>query len=335
MAHEIDMSNGRANMAYAEGTAKPWTSLGFTVKPDATIDEWAQAAGLNFTVLKGSLLFRDAEGVLREAGKDLNRTVLYRSDTFAPLSVMSGNRYKIHQPDAILGFIGEVSRETGWPVNTAGSLYGGRKIWALLKLPEEFELPGGDKVVGHLLAATSFDGSSGSEFRFVSERVVCANTLQMALGENAKHRAVVYHDSLIDPKRVKADLGMISEPIWSKFIETAKRLTEIKLSRDEAVHILRVVYDRGPIESIATRIPDEQFVLENEVARRVLSLYDGAGIGSNLASAMNTGWGLVNAVTQNVDHFGKNRNTRLNSAWFGPGAALKAAVVDAVLDVAA
>ena len=330
MSHEIDMSNGRANMAYAAGTAKPWHGLGFTVQPDATIAEWQVAAGLAFEVLKGELLYRDEGGVLREAGKALNRAVLYRSDTHEPLSVMSKGRYKIHQPDEILGFIGEVSKAMGWPVNTAGSLYNGRKIWALCKLPHEFTLPGGDAVTGHLLAATSFDGSTGSEFRFVSERVVCANTLAMALGEDAKHRAVVYHDALIDPARVKADLGM-ADTVWASFIENAKRLAAIKLPRDKAVSILRSVYDDSPIESVATRISDEEFLADNETPRRILRLFDGAGIGSNLTSALGTGWGLVNAVTQDIDHFGSNRNSRLNSAWFGPGAARKQAIVDAVL----
>jgi hypothetical protein len=143
----------------------------------------------------------------------------------------------------------------------------------------------------------------------------------------------VYHDSIIDPATVKADLG-IYETVWANFIETAKRLASIKLTRDKAVAILRSVFDDSPIESVATRIADEEFVLANETPRRILGLYEGAGIGSNLTSALGTGWGLVNAVTQDVDHFGSNRNSRLNSAWFGPGAARKQAVVDAVLDLA-
>ena len=335
MSAGIDMSNGRANMAHAKGTPKPWWGIGFEVDANASIEEWQRAAGLNFEVLKGELLFRDSADVIHEASKALNRSVLYRSDTLAPLSVMSKNRYHIHQPADILAFISDVSKATGWPVETAGSLYGGRKIWALLKVPVSFTLPGGDVVEGYLLASTSFDGSSGSDFRFICTRVVCANTLHMGLSEKVKHATVVYHDTVIDVQRVKADLGMAAEPVWTSFIETAKQLASIKLTRSQAVSILRKVYDDTPIVSSAVRVPDEQFILDNPTPRRILGLYEGAGLGSNLASALNTGWGLVNAVTQDTDHFGSNRNSRLNSAWFGPGAARKQAVVEAVLDVAA
>jgi hypothetical protein len=133
MSHEIDVSTGRAAFARAEGTDPAWHGLGFTVPANASVKEWQRIASLDFEVIKGELLFRDASGALHPAGKALNRTVLYRSDTLAPLSVMSGNRYKIHQPADILSFIGDVSKAMGWPMDTAGSLYNGRKIWGLLK----------------------------------------------------------------------------------------------------------------------------------------------------------------------------------------------------------
>ena len=74
--------------------------------------------------------------------------------------------------------------------------------------------------------------------------------------------------------------------------------------------------------------------VENPNVVRTLGYFEGAGIGADLLSAKGTGWGLVNSVTQEVDHFGSNRSARLNSAWFGPGAARKREVVDAVLAIA-
>lgn len=327
MSHEIDMSNGRANMAYALGSKTPWHGLGFQVAPDATIDDWAVAGGLKFKVVKGELLFKAEDGRILTAGADLNRSVLYRDDTYAPLSVMSVSKYKIHQPADILAFIADVSKAMGWPVETVGSLYGGRKIWALLKLPEAFELPGGDKVEGYLLACTSFDGSTGSEFRFVTVRVVCNNTLEMALAK-ANKSAVVYHSSEIDIAKVKADLG-IGASVWASFIETAKRLAAIKVSATQATTVLRKVY--GEPKMVTDEVTKVTTLIENPNVVRTLGYFQGQGIGSKLASAKDTGWGLVNAVTQEVDHFGSNRSARLNSAWFGPGAARKAMVVDAVL----
>lgn len=326
MSHEIDTSNGRHNMAYVKGAAKPWHGLGFEVEADATIDEWAVAGGLQFKVVKGELLFKAEDGVVREAGDTLNRAVLYRDDTMSPLSVMSKNRYTIHQPADILDFIADVSRAMQWPVETVGSLFGGRKIWALLKLPEAFALPGGDKVEGYLLACTSFDGSTGSEFRFVTVRVVCNNTLEMAL-DAANKGAVVYHSAEIDIEKVKTDLG-IGHSIWATFIEKAKQLTAITVSKAQAQSVLRKVYGEP---KLVNELGKASVLIENPNVVRTLGYFQGQGIGSKLESAKGTGWGLVNAVTQEVDHFGSNRSARLNSAWFGPGAARKQAVVDAVL----
>jgi phage/plasmid-like protein (TIGR03299 family) len=271
-------------------------------------------------------MFTDASGTIHTATAQLNRAVLYRDDTMAPLSVMSVSKYKIHQPADILAFIADVSKAMGWPVETVGSLFGGRKIWALLKLPEAFELPGGDKVEGYLLACTSFDGSTGSEFRFVTVRVVCNNTLEMAIRATNK-KAVVYHNVEIDIEQVKADLG-IGASIWSSFIEKAKALAATKVTSAQATSILRKVYGEPKLSPVDVT---PAVLIENPNVVRTLGYFEGAGIGAGLASAKGTGWGLVNAVTQEVDHFGSNRSSRLNSAWFGPGAARKAQVVDAVL----
>jgi phage/plasmid-like protein (TIGR03299 family) len=212
-----------------------------------------------------------------------------------------------------------------WPVETVGSLFGGRKIWALLRIPEEYTLPGGDVVKGYLLVTTSFDGSTGTEFRYVTVRVVCNNTLEMAMGEKS-HRAIVYHSRDIDIEQVKADLG-IGLSVWSVFIEKAKALAATTISKAQATTILRSVYgEPKPV------VENEKTVLiENPNVVRTLGYFEGAGIGADMLSAKGTGWGLVNAVTQEVDHFGSNRSARLNSAWFGPGAGRKASVVEAVL----
>ncbi len=294
MSHEIDMSNGRANMAYAKGSETPWHGLGFTVEPDATVDQWAVAGGLKFTVVKGELLFKGADGVVREAGNKLNRSVLYRDDTYAPLSIMSTNKYKIHQPADILSFIADVSHAMNWPVETVGSLYGGRKIWALLRIPEEYTLPGGDTVKGYLLVTTSFDGSSGTEFRYVTVRVVCNNTLEMAMGEKG-YGAIVYHSREIDIEQVKADLG-IGLSVWSVFIEKAKALAAKTISSAQAITVLRKVYgEPKPVTEDGITLH-----IENPNVVRTLGYFEGGGIGADMLSAKGTGWGLANAVSQEV-----------------------------------
>ena len=77
--------------------------------------------------------------------------------------------------------------------------------------------------------------------------------------------------------------------------------------------------------------------LTNERAlKKVQALYEGGGRGAELAAAKGSAWGLLNAVTEFVDHERRARNQeyRLDSAWFGQGAALKQRALDYALQLA-
>lgn len=353
MAHAIDMSNGRANMAYAKGRryefansgdiSKPWHGLGFAIDPDASIDDWRRAAGLDWEIRKGELRYETDDGELLEGG-DLRRSVLYRSDTKAPLSIMSTDGYHVVQPADILQFIGEAVEAMGWKMETAGSLNGGRKIWALANIGEQYTLPGGDTVKGYLMAATACDGSMASDFGFTTIQVVCDNTLQIAHHKKeGQPRVKAYHYCALDIAAVKRDLG-IAGNAWGGFIEHAKRLAATRLTRDTAIQVLRKVYARPAddsganpvIEGTAVRVSDEQFIQESMYARRILQLYEGAGIGAQLASQAGTAWGLVSACTEFYDRhsIARTADNRLNSAWFGGGASKKQEIFDACLELA-
>jgi phage/plasmid-like protein (TIGR03299 family) len=338
MSHEIDTSNNRANIAYRGET--PWHGLGSPIEPGDDAETIKRKAGVNFEILKADVMYRDESGKLLDAGA-LNRSVLYRSDTKAPLSIMSTENYQIHQPEEIFDFIAQSARAMGWEIETAGSLRGGRKVWALAKLGVEHNLgtkANPDVVRGNLLAATSCDGSIASEFLFTSVRVVCANTLHAALNDgDKKGRVKVYHFNSLDVAQVKKALN-IAPTVWAQFIENAKRLAATKVSKKQAVSILRNVYEvRKPAEKEVEgkRLTDAEFFEQSMSARHVLELFDGRGIGMQIPSAHGTAWGLVNAATEYYDHATpqKSQDARLNSAWFGVGASKKDAVLEACLEL--
>jgi phage/plasmid-like protein (TIGR03299 family) len=337
--HEIDMSNGRANMAYVGET--PWHKLGHPITEGASFEQWGEQSGLLFEIKKAKMLM-EIDGEITGVTDALNRSVLYRTDTHAPLSIMSTDQYEIHQPRDILKFIFDAAEAMGYKMHTAGSLKGGRKIWALARIPEAVESIGkGDEVRGFLLAATSCDGSMASEFLFTTVRVVCANTLHMAVNDdsNTKPRVKVLHMESLNLEAVKKGLG-IAPTMWARFIENAKRLAKVKLTEKKAVDILRKVYAPKPVEADgrvieAEFVTDQQYLEQSTNARQVLDLYQGKGRGALLTSAKDTAWGLVNAVTQHVDFGGHKRQDelRLNSMWFGTGAHTKERVLEACLEL--
>ena len=163
--------------------------------------------------------------------------------------------------------------------------------------------------------------------QFTSIRVVCNNTLSIAVSDTAS-AVKVPHRSKFDAQSVKKALG-ISVSHWDEFMYRMKLLSERKINtRESQAYFLSVLTDTNKL----TITPHEK----NKVMQ-VMDLYNGQGMGSLLASANGTAYGLLNAVTQFVDHEqrAKSQDNRLNSAWFGQGSSLKNKALDEALLLAA
>ncbi len=191
-------------------------------------------------------------------------------------------------------------------------------------------MKGNDQVNGYLLLATSCDEHLATTATPTTVRVVCNNTLTIAL--DGTTRAIkVPHNTRFDPQAVKKQLG-IAVSQWDTFMYRMKNLAERKVQWHEAMgFFMNVLCDVTP----HSKLPD---VLPNERAlRKVQSLYEGQGRGATLESAQGTAWGLLNAVTEYVDHERRARSTeyRMDSAWFGQGAVIKQRALQAALQLAA
>jgi phage/plasmid-like protein (TIGR03299 family) len=319
MAHLVEQ------MAYVNAT--PWHGLGNRLAPRQSLEVWAEQAGMSFNILETPVRYMaESSGTLGAIMPFPDQKVLYRSDTKAPLSVVS-NRYQVVQPREILEFYRDLTEISGFELETAGVLKEGRKIWALAKTNQTATLKGNDTIKGYLLLATACDGTLATTAQFTSIRVVCNNTLTVALS-NGSGSVKVPHSTSFDPQAVKKQLG-ISVSSWDSFMYRMKILSERRVKSDEAMnYFLRVFNDQTMMAP----------GLANERARKtVLALYEGQGKGSDLASASGTAFGLLNAVTEYVDHEKRARSTdhRLDSAWFGQGATLKQKALEQAMLMAA
>ena len=242
------------------------------------------------------------------------RYFIVRSDTLAPLSVVS-SRYNVVQPHEVLHFYQDLVEAGGFELETAGSLKGGRKLWALAKTGQDLKLKGNDLVKSYLLLATSCDGTLCTTAQFTSVRVVCNNTLQMAVGHSGG-AVKVPHSTAFDPKQVKESLG-IGLSSWDRFVDSMHRLADRPVNKFEAMRFLVDVLGDASLP-----LNDQP---NTKAIQAVYGLYAGEGKGSELASAAGTAWGLLNGVTEYVDQHRRARSAdhRLDSAWFGPGAAIK------------
>ena len=307
-------------MAYKGET--PWHGLGNQLTEKQPLEVWLREAGMDWSIDSSPVHYLTANS----ANVYPDAKVLFRSDTGEGLSVVS-NRYQVVQPREVLEFYRDLVDLGGFELETAGVLKGGRKLWALARTGQETILKGGDLVKGYLLLATACDGTLATTAQFTSVRVVCNNTLQMATGDSTG-AIKVPHSTRFDADKVKQQLG-IGISTWQQFIGDMRRLSDRPVHPFEARRYLVEVL--GDPELPFHRQPNLK------VLNHVFGLYAGNGMGSTLASANDTAWGMLNAVTQYVDHEHRARNSdnRLDSAWFGMGSAIKQKALDEALKLAA
>ncbi|EPF1479394.1 DUF932 domain-containing protein [Pseudomonas aeruginosa] len=322
MAHLVE------RMAYIGAT--PWHGLGSRLSQRQSLEIWQREAGMDWQIQESPVHFKsDAAGHLGSIHSFPEQKVLYRSDTKTPLSVVS-QRYQVVQPREVLEFYRDLTQVSGYELETAGVLKGGRKFWALARTGQNTSLKGNDLVNGYLLLATSCDGTLATTATPTTIRVVCNNTLTIAV--NGATRAIkVPHSTRFDAQAVKKQLG-IAVSQWDEFMYRMHVLADRKVHPREATSFfMNVMCDVRADQEIPKKLVNERAL------RKVHELYEGAGRGSHLEAVKGTAWGLLCSVTEYVDHERRARSNeyRLDSAWFGQGAVLKQKALDAALELAA
>ncbi len=323
MAHLVEQ------MAYVG--AQPWHGLGNLLAPKQPLEVWAHQAGMDWHIEESPVRFMtDTAGHLGAIQSFLEHKVLYRSDSKQALSVVS-KRYQVVQPREVLEFYRDLTEVAGYELETAGVLKGGKKFWALAKTGQAAALKGNDLVHGYLLLATSCDGTLATTATPTTIRVVCNNTLTIAVN-GATQAIKVPHSTRFDAQAVKQQLG-VAVSQWDAFMYRMRTLSERKVKTHEAMnYFLKVLCDNA-----ATSAGEPVTLVNERALTKVQSLYDGQGRGAELESAKGTAWGLLNAVTEYVDHEKRARSIehRMDSAWFGQGATIKQKALDTALLLAA
>lgn len=335
MAHQLEQ------MAYVGQT--PWHGLGNQLSQNQPIEVWAQQAGMDWRIESANVSYM----AKNERGQSIlmpyeEQRVLYRSDTHAPLSVVS-QRYQEVQPIEILEFYRDLTEQSGFELETAGVLKGGKKFWALAKTGQSTALKGKDVSNGYILLATACDGTLATTAQFTSIRVVCNNTLAIALkGQNSSAGVVkVPHSTRFDADKVKQQLG-ISVRAWDEHMYEMKQLSQRKVTQQDAAAYFDAVFNNTNLsiadqdESIIQYYrnvaqnsqpnPNKEKTEPNARAMsKVMEMFNGQGRGASLSSAKDTAYGLLCSMTEFIDHERRAMSTdhRLDSAWFGAGANIK------------
>lgn len=302
--HAIDMSNNRANIAFVNEV--PWHQLGVKLDENATIDQWAESAGLSWSAVKSPIQFMDSsQNVQTYTG----RSVIYRDDTDAPLGVV-GDDYQIVQPRDVVEFFNEAAGQANMKLEVAGSLFGGRRFWATARVDEAaLKLNGVDEVRPYVLLITSADGSLATNVTLVNTRVVCNNTAKIALSENGA-RVRVTHASEFDPNLVKNKLGLIDNA-WASFKDRITSMATTKVTDKQAAEFfIKLMMNEAKQESVSKLVERKAEDLLNRFKN---------GIGAEMHKG--TAWGLYCATTEYTNYHGRGKlDARMQAALNGPGA---------------
>ena len=339
MAHQIEQ------IAYVGET--PWHGLGNQLSPHQPIEVWAEQAGMDWRIESSDVSYM----AQNERGQSIimpyeEQRVLYRSDTHAPLSVVS-QRYQEVQPKQILEFYRDLTEQSGFELETAGVLKGGKKFWALAKTGQTSALKGKDVSNGYILLATACDGTLATTAQFTSIRVVCNNTLAIALkGQNSSAGVVkVPHSTKFDAEKIKQQLG-ISVRAWEDHMYEMKQLSQRKVTQTEAAAYFDAVFNNTSLSvpeqeddiiqfyrNVAMQVQSNNPTTKAEsktepngrAMSKVMTMFNGQGRGAELSSAKDTVYGLLCSITEFADHERRamSQDHRLDSAWFGAGAGLK------------
>lgn len=319
MAHNLDVHDGQASMFYV-GTP-PWHGLGTRFEtPPSNSREAIRAARLDWRVRKAPLLAADPAGNIPVP----NKYAIVREDRRTVLGVVS-DEYQPLQNEEAFDFFDDIIDMGAAQYETAGALGNGERIWILVKLNSEpMLIAGSDTVHKYLLLVNSHDASSSVHIRFTPVRVVCQNTLIVALRQGTRLQAIAHRRGL---HQRMARAKQLLEEILSTYRDIERHLqlmAKVKVDQKRLQEYLEAVF---PMPTSAHGKDKE------ELRKQVLSRRNEAvhlftyGTGNEHPSVEGTLWAAYNAVTELVDHrYRRWRDgyTRLRDIWLDEGSTIKA-----------
>jgi phage/plasmid-like protein (TIGR03299 family) len=316
MAHELEIVNGQAQMAYVGEL--PWHGLGTKVPADLTPDQFMVTAGLDWKVTKEKLV--TPQGVIVP-----NKEALVRTSDNSVLDVV-GTGWNPVQNSEAFEFFNDYVVAGDMEMHTAGSLKNGQMVWALAKTKESFELFNGDQTDNYFLFTNPHQFGKSINIRMTPIRVVCNNTLTLSLSKESDKMVTVNHRKAFDPDMVKEQMGIAREKM-EQYKSMAEFLGGKRYTADNVIQYFNEVFGAPAKEKVDNVIP---FTSRNaKIAYENLDTQPGANF------AQGSWWTAFNSVTHMTDHLqGRENDSRLQSAWYGRNRKVKLNALDKALEYA-
>ncbi len=280
----------------------PWHKLGTLIadRDAVTSHEALEYAGMNWGVGLAPVYTNWTSGNNFNVATEIpDKKAVIRLDTHEPLGVV-GNYYVPVQNAQHFDFFDEVVGSGEAIYETAGTLFGGKRIWILARIPEYIGWDD-DPIAPYVLLSSSHDGSTPTTMQWTPIRVVCWNTLSAAMSgnDNPNVRDRVFktrhtRNGLFTTGKARQLLEYANQ-YFKGFNESINRMRDARMTAGEVDQFLRTLYNFDPKKD-----NDEQnYWVRTPYEETSRLLYNSPTISANIRD---TRYGVFNAVTEYLDH---------------------------------
>ena len=276
------------SMFYVRET--PWHGLGTKVLEAPASKDALQLAGLNWRVLQEPIYTATEELIdgYKANVRDSDRKVL---------GVVT-DRYRVIQNDEAFAFTDGLLGE-GVKYETAGSLQGGRKVWLLAHMPHEYIISG-ERISPYLLFSNTHDGSGAIKVALTPIRVVCQNTLNLALASAKRSWSMIHTGDIREKMQEAKDTLFLAEKYMDELGKEFEALRMKKLTDKQVMEYIEILL---PIEDGSTPQQEKNMKrLREDMKIRYFDAPDLQGVGKNA-------YRFVNAVSDFATHAEPLRRT--------------------------
>jgi phage/plasmid-like protein (TIGR03299 family) len=317
------MSANVETMAYGRGI--PWHGLGVKMAQElSTAEEMISGAGLDWTVAKQPM-------IVRLDGREIVVPNAWANTRMTDGSVLGvvGDPYQNIQNREAFAWADSLVDSGAAKYETAGSLFGGRRVFLSMELPDGISVPGDEgEVKPYLLITNGFDGGTVLQASVTMIRTVCSNTWTLALA-NATRTFRIRHSGSLDGKLAAAREALgVTFTYTEAFSQIAGRLALAKVTDRQVDAILRAAFPVPETQKAPEKIDRSDFAKVRAIYRET----------ENLAPVRGTAWGVLQASGEYLDHVvdyhGRrfaDVDVRMDSIVYeGPAARKKQKVLDVI-----
>tara|TARA_R100001460_G_scaffold25771_1_gene51966 strand:- start:10840 stop:11808 length:969 start_codon:yes stop_codon:yes gene_type:complete len=262
----------------------PWHKLGVVTPDVLTAQDALVTAGLDWVVKLEPVYFQTQQESIKNIA---NKFAVVRETDESCYGIV-GNRYTPVQNLDAFNFMDTLVDSGDAKYETAGSLNGGATIFIQMRLNTVLDID--DDVIPYMLLTNSHDGSGALKIIMTPVRVVCSNTLRMALSSRTPNQISLRHTKSISSKIDEArNILGLTELFYDSFSETVNQLINTEIDKrvfDELMNKMFPLPEYDKDDTTKIRQYNNVDKIRNTIRVNWIAEKD---------NGVNNGWGLLNA----------------------------------------